>query len=108
MPELTGSEQHTFVHQLRKIARRRCRGCARDGDVISGAQTSSKPVRTFTQHAQQRLLLPRIQLPAQPIQHSGFLNQKLDVRRCASLRFDSDAREPGKPCGHFVLLVRSL
>src|SRR5579872_934034 len=64
------AKQYTLFDQVGQIARSSRRGSTRDGGIVSRAETSFETVGALPKHAQQRLLLPRMDLPPYSIEQT--------------------------------------
>src|SRR3546814_4716204 len=65
---IAGPLQGTQFDQFRQIARSRRRGGIGDRAIVVCAEAPDEPVRPFGHHADQRLLLPRVDPAAQAIE----------------------------------------
>src|SRR5271166_5240293 len=88
MSELARPHECTLVRQIRQVTGRRCRRRPGDGAVLACAKAALETLRAFLEHAQQRFLLPFVELPFQSVKQLCLLDQKFygaSVRRCASI-----------------------
>jgi hypothetical protein len=65
---LSNANERTLGDHVRKIACSRGRRCAGDSGIFTGVKAALKPLRSFTQHAQQSLLLALVNLAAQTLE----------------------------------------
>src|SRR3546814_4418914 len=77
---IAGPLQGTQFDQFRQIARSRRRGGIGDRAIVVCAEAPDEPVRPFGHHADQRLLLPRVDPAAQAIEQARLLDQEPDAR----------------------------
>src|SRR5665213_2492198 len=108
MAALARADQSALGHEIGEVARRGCGRCPGDADIFAGAQPALESLRIFAQHPEQRFLLTVVELIAQAVEQAGLVDQELDERYCAPLRFDGRCREPGEPWRDIVDLVVRL
>src|SRR5271165_204747 len=102
MSELARSHERTLFRKVHQVAGRCCRRRTGDGAVLAGAKSAFE-TRAFFEHAQQRLLLPLVELPFQPVKQLCLLDQKFYECKHPSLCFNRHSTKPSKPFGNFIL-----
>src|SRR5271166_6449024 len=107
MSELARSHERALFRKVHQVAGRCCRRCPGDRAVLACAKASLETVWAFFEHAQQRLLLPVVDLTFQPIKQLCLLNQKLNECKRAALCFNRHSTKPRKPIRNFILLATS-
>src|SRR5271165_4167350 len=102
MSELARSHERALFRKVHQVAGRCCRRRTGDGAVLAGAKSPFE-TRAFFEHAQQRLLLPLVELPFQPVKQLCLLDQKFYECKRPSLCFNRHSTKPSKPFGNFIL-----
>src|SRR5271157_1865302 len=103
MSELARSHERALFRKVHQVAGRCRRRCPGDRAVLACAKAALETVWAFFEHAQQRLLLPVVELPFQPVKQLCLLDQKLDECKRPSLCFNRHSTKPSKPFGNFIL-----
>src|ERR1700722_1966333 len=76
--------------------------------VVARAQTAFESFRALSEHAKERLLLPFIDLAAQPVQELYLGDNEFYLPNAATLRFQRDFSEPSQPLHNVNPPVGSL
>src|SRR5271157_2408320 len=103
MSELARPHERSLFRKVHQVAGRRCRRSSGDCAVLACAKAALEAIYAFLEHAQQRLLLPVVELPFQPVKQICLLDQKLDECKRPSLCFNRHSTKPSKPFGNFIL-----
>src|ERR1035441_3845977 len=108
MSELARSHECALFRKVHQVAGRCCRRSPSDCAVLACAKAALETVWAFFEHAQQRLLLPVVELPFQPVKQICLLDQKLNECKRAALCFNRHSTKPRKPIRNFILSVGCL
>ena len=104
--ELASFSQCALGDKIVEIAGDSGSRCARDGDIVFGAEAAFEAIDALTEHALDHFLLTFVQLSAQAVIELGFFDNKLDALLGVVLSFQNGRGEVGQPaCDIGVLVV---
>jgi hypothetical protein len=108
VPEFAGANERTLRNEVGEIAGRRSRRCPGNRDVVPCAETSFKTFGAFSEHTQESLLLPGVDIATQAIEQLRFQDNELHLRNASLLSFERDSGEPREPFGYIDLPIGPL
>ncbi len=108
VPALARTGQCALLYQVCQIAGRSGRRCSGDRAIVPRAQPSLEPFRPLPEHAKKRLLLPLVDLAAQPVQQLCLGDDEFYLPDASALRFQRNFSKPNQPFRDVVLSVGSF